>query len=41
MIQVQTIDDSLPNDPVEIHPESLLEKAVIQIGVQCVFYIVE
>ena len=29
MIQVQAIDESFPNDPVEIDPEKLLKKLIV------------
>ena len=41
MIQVKPVDDALPNDPIEIDSEALLEKISIQIRIQGVFRAVE
>ena len=41
MVQVKTVNNSFPNDPIEIDPKPLLEKFTIQAGVEGVVYFIE
>ena len=41
MIQVKPVDDTLPNDPIEIDTEALLKEIGIEVGVERVLRAIE
>ena len=41
MVEIESVDNPFPNDPVKIHPKSLLEKFAVEAGIEAVIYFVE